>query len=185
MPSEFVERLRKGRPEAYREAVRLHGDLIYGFLLRLTGRSDVADDLFQETWIALARSAVDLAPDTHLERWLLTVARNAWRSHRRWAWVDVSRWAVEEVQADMACEGPSPEDELEASRTARELDRALGSLRDKDREVLLLCGMEGLDTAEVASMLGLSSEALRQRLSRARKALADELDRRQKRGAHR
>jgi len=184
MPSELVERLRKGHPGAYREALRIYGDQIYGFLVRLTGQRDVADDLFQETWIALARHALDLAPDTHLDRWLLTVARNAWRSHRRWAWVDVSRWAVEEVQADIASQEPSPEDELEASRAARALDSALGTLPAKDREVLLLCGMDGLDAAEVATMLGVSPAALRQRLSRARKALADELDRRQKRGAH-
>ncbi len=179
MASELVERLRCGHPGAFREAVRLHGDAVYGFLLRLAGHRDLADDLFQETWISLAQHATRLAADTKLEAWLFTVARNAWRSHRRWAWVDVSRWAVEEPKMDVASTAPSPEEETAAYRTALMLDDALATLRPKDREIVLLGAVEGLEPNEAAEILGLGPEAYRQRLSRARKALAEELGRRQ------
>jgi len=68
-----------------------HRERIYSFLLRLCGRRDVADDLFQETWAKLATNAVRLREDSDLAAWLFTVARNVYRSHRRWTLLHLSR----------------------------------------------------------------------------------------------
>jgi len=177
MPLELIDRLRRGDDAAYREALGLHGDGLYAFLLRLSGSRELAEDLFQETWLALAKHAPRLPTDTRLGPWLYTVARNAFRSHQRWAWVDVSRWLVAEPDDRLASATPSPEAMVQADQTASAVDRALRRLRAPDREVLLLVAADGLDAAEVASILGLSLEAQRQRLSRARKALSEELQR--------
>lgn len=177
MSADLVERLRRGDDAAYREALRLHGDGLYTFLVRLTARRELAEDLFQETWLALARHAPRLPADTKLGAWLYTVARNAYRSHRRWAWVDVSRWLVVDGDEDTASNAPSPEELAAAHQAASALDEALTRLRAADREILLLHAVEGLDAAEIARILDLGPEAQRQRLSRARKALERELQR--------
>lgn len=177
MPSDLVERLRRGDDDAYREAVALHGNGLYSFLLRLCGQRELAEDLFQETWLALARHAVKLPPDTRLAPWLYAVARNAYRSHRRWAWVDVSRWLVVDHDDTLASCEASPEQVAVAGQTAVDLDIALQRLRPSDREILLLHAVDGLDASEVAAILGLDPDAQRQRLSRARKALRAQLDR--------
>jgi|GEM_PF-2411490 len=124
MPSDLVERLRRGDDDAYREAVALHGNGLYSFLLRLCGQRELAEDLFQETWLALARHAVKLPPDTRLAPWLYAVARNAYRSHRRWAWVDVSRWLVVDHDDTLASCEASPEQVAVAGQTAVDLDIA-------------------------------------------------------------
>ena len=176
MAGDLLDGLRRGDAAAYREAVRVHGPALYSFLLRLAGRKEVADDLFQETWLALARHATRLRADTRLEAWLFTVARNAHRSHRRWRWADLSRWLVDE-DVEAVATTPSPEDAAARSQEARAVETALATLRPAEREVLLLAAQDGLSAAEAAVMLGVAPEAYRQRLHRARSALTAALDR--------
>ena len=66
---------------------------------------------------------------------------------------------------------PSPETSHESARAIALLEAALQQLPVASREVLLLVGVEGIEQEEVAGMLGLSYDALRQRLSRARAQL--------------
>lgn len=171
METELVARLRIGDANAFREAFTQHGDALYTFLLRLSGRTDIAEDLFQETWLALARSAHRLSPDTRLIAWLYTVARNAYRDQRRWSWLDLSTLLLRPTET------PSPEETASSSQELARVERALARMRPADREVLLLCGIEALAPSDVAELLGLSPEAVRQRLARARRALNGELER--------
>ena len=68
-------------------------------------------------------------------------------------------------------------EESEAAREIRRLEEALARVDASHREVLLLIGVEGLEQEEVAKILGVSYEALRQRLSRARAKLAAAMER--------
>jgi RNA polymerase sigma-70 factor (ECF subfamily) len=72
--------------------------------------------------------------------------------------------------------GPSPFDRAAASELDRRLEAALDDLPESYREVLLLVGVEGLTPSEAAGVCGVSPEAMRQRLSRARGQLAARLD---------
>ncbi len=70
---------------------------------------------------------------------------------------------------------PSPFDLAAAGELGRRVERALSTLSPQYREVLLLVGHEGLTATDAAAVCGISPEALRQRLSRARAALAEKL----------
>jgi RNA polymerase sigma-70 factor (ECF subfamily) len=70
---------------------------------------------------------------------------------------------------------PSPFELAAAGELERRVERALSSLSPQYREVLLLVGHEGLTATDAAAVCGISPEALRQRLSRARAALAERL----------
>ncbi|MEY4546468.1 MAG: hypothetical protein RL685_2663 [Pseudomonadota bacterium] len=142
---------------------------LYSFLVRLSGRVELAEDLLQETWLRLARSASGLPEGTQLRPWLFTVARNLYRSHRRWHLLDAERLRQLGWLPQAAL--PSPLEALSASTAQRALERALSQLPLEQREVLLLCAGSGLEPAQVASLLGLTPEATRQRLARARARL--------------
>jgi RNA polymerase sigma-70 factor (ECF subfamily) len=173
--ADLVVRLKKGNVRAFDEVYAAYRPRLFSFLLRLSGRRDLAEDLLQETFIKLARSAPSLTDDTNLRAWLFTVARNAFVSHRRWAMLDVSRLLA--FGADRASLAPrTPDEETEAARTVARLERALAELPGSSREVLLLVGVEGMEQEEVAAILGIKYEALRQRLSRARAQLADKIE---------
>jgi RNA polymerase sigma-70 factor (ECF subfamily) len=171
----LVDALRRGEASAFDAVYARYRGRIYGFLLRLSRRSDVAEDLFQETFLKLSRNATRLDEDTDLAAWLFTVARNAWVSHRRWAMLDVSRLVAMDDDAMPAARLPDPDARADAARAMERMDRALASLPAGSREVLLLVGLEGFDQVEVARMLGIKHDALRQRLTRARAQLAEKL----------
>jgi len=177
----MVGGLRRGEAAAFDAAYQAYRDRIYGFLLRLSGRRHVADDLFQETFLRLARAATTLREDTELAAWLFTVARNQWRSHQRWLLGGGGRPMPAEA-LDGALEpapGPRPDEQAERRAALRALEQALAELPDGAREILLLCGVEELPQEQVAEILGIGYDALRQRLTRARTQLAEALARRE------
>jgi RNA polymerase sigma-70 factor (ECF subfamily) len=166
---EWLPGLKRGEARAFDAVYAHYHRRIYDFLFRMSGRRDLAEDLFQETWLQLARHATRLAEDTDLGAWLFTVARNRFRSHRRWVLIDLER--RQQLAVEPAAGAPT----AEARRQLAEVERALARLRDADREVLLLVAVEGMEQERAAAVLGLSYDALRQRLSRARAQLAAEL----------
>jgi RNA polymerase sigma factor (sigma-70 family) len=170
--SELITRLRAGDAAAFTAAYERHSGPIFRFLARLCGRRELAEDLFQETFLRLARHARTLRPDTDLRAWLYAVARNLARSHARWAVLDaasvaaVARWWYLPGSS-----GATPHEAAVASAAAARLERALARLPSAGREILLLVAGEGLAVDEAARVLGLTPEAARQRLHRARAAL--------------
>lgn len=178
----LVDRLRRGDASAFDRVYAAYHARVFSFLLRLSGRRDTAEDLAQETWLKLAKAAPGLREDTTLAPFLFTIARNAFMSHRRWAMLDLSRIVTFglEVMSSAATES-TPETHHERARAIALLEDALQQLPLASREVLLLVGVEGMEQEEVARMLGLSYDALRQRLSRARSQLAETMDRLEKR----
>lgn len=171
---ELVDGLRRGDLAAFDRVYSTYHARIYAFLLRLSGRRDTAEDLAQETWLKLAKAAPGLREDTTLAPFLFTIARNSFMSHRRWAMLDLSRLVTFgfEVVTSVAAV-PTPETNHERARAIALLEAALQELPLASREVLLLVGVEGLEQEEVARVLGLTYDALRQRLSRARTQLAE------------
>ena len=173
----LVGRVRSGDTAAFDEIYALFNRSILTFLLRLSRRRDVAEDLVEETWLRFVRHAHRLRPDTRLAAWLYTVARRLHLSYVRSRMIEDSAavalmalWPVSTVHV-------SPFEETAANELERRIERALASLSSPAREVLLLVSVAGLSPADAAEVCGVSSEALRQRLSRARRALARALER--------
>ena len=172
----LVARLRAGDPDAIVEAHRAFNARLFNFLARLSRNRDVAGDLVEETWLRLVTHAPQLRPDTELGAWLFTVARNLYISYCR------SRSIETDHAADLLGLWPSgtqhvsPFEETAANQTERRIEAALASLPAIHREVLLLVGVEGLQPHEAAAICGVTPQALRQRLHRARTLLAERLD---------
>lgn len=165
----LVDRLRRGDRAAFRDLYARFAQASFGYLLRLAGRRDAAEDLHQEIWFSIARHAARLAPDTDLAAWIFTVARNRFVSSRRRA--DVAAPGPDAGALAEIASGPSPADDP----GCRDLERALASLPEMHREVLLLVGVEGLEVNQAAAVLAIRPDAARQRLARARAALAEAL----------
>ena len=175
----LVERLRGGDPDAFDAIHATFNARLFTFLLRLCRRRDVAEDLLEEMWLRLVQHAPRLRPDTCLAPWLFTVARNLHVSYVRSRVLEdsasagvIALWPFS-PHASVAC---SPFEAAAASELHRRIERGLASLPATSREVLLLVAVAGVTHAEAADVCGISQEALRQRLSRARAQLARALD---------
>ncbi|MET0387910.1 MAG: sigma-70 family RNA polymerase sigma factor [Polyangiales bacterium] len=173
--AELIARLKAGDSRAFDDVYAQFRARIFTFLARLTGQRALAEDLLQETFLRLVRFAPRLEPDTRLELWLYRVARNTCRSHYRWAFLDAER-RVSAARATDAVQA-TPFDTTAARELVLRLEAALMQLPLAQRELLVLVAVECLPLADVAGLLGLRPDALRQRLSRARKLLAAALAR--------
>ena len=172
----LIDALRRADAAAFDALYARYRARVLGFLLRLSGRRDVAEDLFQETWVKLARHAPRLAEDTDLAAWLFRVARNAWVSHRRWSMLDLSRLVALQEELVAPARTTGGEERTDAARAVARLEAAIASLPAASREVLLLVGVEGFEQEQAATILGISYAALRQRLSRARAQLTTAIE---------
>lgn len=173
---DLVERLRAGDATAFDVVFDAYHAALFGFLHRLARRRDVAEDLLEETWLRLVARARSLRPDTRLAAWLFTVARNLYWSYCR-AHLPRAARTVELLDFwPVADERPSPFDNAAANELHGRLERALAALPPRHLEVLLMVAVEGLAGPEAAAALAVTPEAFRQRLARARAALAAELD---------
>ena len=172
---ELVGRLRAGEPDAFDEIHDAFNSRLFTFLVRLSNRREVAEDLLEETWLRLVKHASRLRPDTELARWLFTVARNLHVSYCRSRLLEDSRLADLIGLWPSGAARPSPLEAAEAGEAQRHLAAALASLPATYREALLLTAVEGLRASEAAEICGISHDAMRQRLSRARARLARRL----------
>ena len=170
----LVAGLARGDTRAFDAAYDLYRAPLYAFLVRVTGAVALAEDLLQETWLRLARHSRALPAGTELRPWLFTVTRNLYRSHRRWALLDAGRLRELGLLPPSAPQ-PGPFDAAVENEAQRELEAALAVLPLDQREVLLLCAVSGFEPTEAAAILGISPEATRQRLSRARGRLRERL----------
>ncbi len=132
---------------------------------------DVADDVLGDTLLALWRRLDDVPGDDPVP-WSVGVARRALANRRR---SDRRKQAL--VERIRAVDPPGPVPDPAAAAQHPELAVGLAGLPATDREVLVLWAWEGFEPRELATVLGISSNAAANRLSRARSRLADALAR--------
>lgn len=169
---ELLDGLRSAEPEAFERAFRqlyaAEKAVVYGLLLRLSGDADAAADLFQNVWLKLARHRHRLRDDTAPRAWLCAVARNEYLNYRRAQALDLGRLLA--LGREPSAEGASSDPRV------LEVNAALRQLSDADREVLLMTSVDGLSPRQAAAAAGVREEALRQRVSRARRRLMAALE---------
>jgi RNA polymerase sigma-70 factor (ECF subfamily) len=172
---ELVRRVRDGEAAAFDAVHALFNARLFNFLARLARNRDTAEDLLEETWLRFVAHAGELNVDTRLGPWLFTVARNLHVSYCRSRAFD-SGLAAGSLGLWPTGLPDSPYERAAGSELERRIEAALVTLPVRYREVLILVGIEGLRPMDAALVCGISAEALRQRLKRARDLLADRLE---------
>lgn len=172
----IVARLRAGDTDAFDHVYEAFHARLFNFLARLARNRDTAEDLVEETWLRFVDHAPKVKPDTTLAPLLFTIARNLYVSHCR------SRLLEDSYSVDLlglwpsGSTQPSPFESTVANETALRVEKALAAMPAIYREALLLVTVEGMKPAEAAVVCGVSPEAMRQRISRARAFVTDDLE---------
>lgn len=170
----MVEAARRGDARAMEQLLEKVSPVVLRFGMRMCGGSvHDAEDVLQDTLLTLARSVGDFRGASSLSTWLFTIVRTACSRKRR-----KSRFAPDHVASLDGAEGRAATDVPDATRGPDEalaerevgdvLERAIGALDPKYREVLILRDVEGLTAPEVAEVLGMRLDAVKTRLHRAR-----------------
>jgi RNA polymerase sigma-70 factor (ECF subfamily) len=155
---------------AFRRFYERTSPRVYGYVRRRCPDAD-CDDVIAEAYLVAWRHFDELPADP--VPWVLRAARNALSNHRRG--LSRQQRLADEIGSILELAGPDCAT-LAVERT--DLLAALAALREDDREVLLLAGWDGLDSAGIGTALGISAPAARTRLSRARHRLERQFARR-------
>jgi RNA polymerase sigma-70 factor (ECF subfamily) len=158
----------KGSAESFNELFLRYKQPIYGFFRRRTADPHHAEELSQETFLALLRAAARYEPRALFRTYLYAIAFKILRAHRRKAAFRATFFGQPKGIPD-----PSKQDATESGLWVR---RAVEKLEPIDREILLLREFEQLSYAEISDLLQLPLNTVRSRLFRARTALRNLLE---------
>lgn len=169
----------KDPENAFALLIEEHQRLVYAVALRLTGNTDAAEDITQETFIAAWKHLKDFRGESSLKTWLLRIAANKARSYWRWKklrnWVGLGKGegaedapALEDLLPDRASD--RPEQAALAADLERRVQAAIALLPPRQREVAALRAQE-LTMAEIAAALGMAEGTVKAHWFEARKKL--------------
>ena len=173
--------------EAFEREALPHLDAVYRFALRLTGSTDQAQDLTQETFLKAFRAWHQYTPGTRAKSWLFTICRNVFL--RQWQRGQRHEEIVRELQDDGSTSGPvsvvnpiwsataesDPEGRFFRTLVEEEVLRHIDALPDRYRIVVQLSDMEELSYQEIAALLDIPVGTVKSRLFRGRRELQDKL----------
>jgi RNA polymerase sigma-70 factor (ECF subfamily) len=181
----LVAALRLGEAAAYERLVRAHGGRMLVVAQRLLRNDEDARDAVQEAFLSAFKSIDRFAHGARLSTWLHRIAVNAAlmklraRRSRPEEPIDdlLPKFLEDGHRADPGSSWGEPaETELQRQETRQLVRRCIDRLPETYRTALVLRDIEDLDTDEVAQLLGISPNAVKVRLHRARQALRTLLD---------
>jgi RNA polymerase sigma-70 factor (ECF subfamily) len=181
----LVPRLQRGDGAAFEELVRAHGPRLLRVARRMMRSEEDTRDAVQDAFVSAFRSIGKFEAGSQLATWLHRIVINAClmklRTQRRHPEEDLEdylpRFQEDGHQVERSVAWCEPADTLVERAQTRELvRRSIDRLPDTYRVVLLLRDIEELPADEVAQMLGVTTNAVKIRLHRARQALRTILD---------
>jgi RNA polymerase sigma-70 factor (ECF subfamily) len=150
--------------DAFRAFYERTAGALWGYLSRVSGDRQLADDLLQEAYYRLLKSKTAFDSELHRRNYLYRIATNLVRDARRGP-----RPAVD-AGVDLASVA-SPDGHVSEERRV-DVRRALGRLKPRERAMLWLAYAHGSSHSEIAGVLGLKSASIKPLLFRARRKLA-------------
>ena len=165
----LISRARGGDREAFGELVEQYRDNVYRLAYRMCGNAYDADEAAQEAFVAAWRALPNFRGDAKFSTWLYRLTTNAaidvMRREKRHQTVGDGE------MIEVADDADSPQETVERTEQQEAVQKALATLSEEYREVLLLRYMEELDYAEIAEVLQLPSGTVKSRINRAKAAL--------------
>jgi len=149
------------------------------YLLFLTGKREVAEDLFQETWMRVLLRGAQYNGKARFDTWLFTIARNLvidLSRKRTMSSLDEMNGGNEDDRPfEIAMDGPSPLEQMQTRESSAEVAEVLLKLEPNYREVLVLRFHEEMSLEEIAAVTRAPLSTVKSRLYRGLAALKPEI----------
>jgi RNA polymerase sigma-70 factor (ECF subfamily) len=166
---ELLAACRRGDRRAFEELVRLSHRRVYSLAYRLVGDRSDAEDVAQEAYLRMYRGLAGFREEARFETWMYRIVMNCAMT------VLKKRGRFGLLVSDQELDVPVPDRAAERAVDRDELERALAQLPEGQRVAVLLKDVYGLSVREISEELGIEEGAVKVRLHRARKRLAESL----------
>ncbi|HEX9614569.1 MAG TPA: sigma-70 family RNA polymerase sigma factor [Bacteroidota bacterium] len=176
-----LPRTTQRKQEDFQKEALPHMDILYNYALRTTGNQDDARDLLQETYLKAYRFWDKYEKGTNIRAWLFRIMKNSYINRYRKESKEpdkVDYGDVENFYNSIRAEYTDTNDlqeKLFGNLLGDEVARALESLPEDFRTVVILCDIEGLTYEEIAEFIDRPIGTVRSRLHRGRKLLQTKL----------
>src|SRR5882757_4134898 len=173
--------LKRQDPELLHHLIGLYQHRLFRYLLFLTGKREVAEDLFQETWMRVLVRGAQYNGKARFDTWLFTIARNLvidLSRKRTMASLDeMSEQNEDDRPFEITAEGPSPLEQFRTREDSAEVGEVLLTLEPSHREVLILRFYEEMSLEEIAGLTRAPLSTVKSRLYRGLASLKPQLER--------
>lgn len=169
----LIRRAQSGDVDAMSELIDAHQPSLYAFMLRMTGRPEVAEDVVQEAFVRVLKNLDRYDPRFRFSTWLFTIAR---RLHVNWTQkhAPASETDLVESRASTASQpaGMAAASERRA-RISEIVDRALSGLNETQREIVLLFHQQEWPITDLARYMRMPEGTIKSHLHRARQRMRE------------
>src|SRR5271170_5416886 len=176
----IADGLKRNDPELLDRLIELYQHRLLRYLMLLTGKREVAEDLFQETWMRVLLRGGQYNGKARFDTWLFTIARNLvidLSRKRTMASLDeMSEGGEDERPFEVAMSGPSPLEQFQSREDCAEVSQVLLKLEPTYREVLVLRFYEELSLEEIATVTKAPLSTVKSRLYRGLAALKPQME---------
>ncbi|CCW35816.1 RNA polymerase, sigma-24 subunit, RpoE [Chthonomonas calidirosea] len=179
----LIERSKEGDRRAFDALVRMHEKRVYNLAYRLCGNYDEAGDITVEAFLRVYQAINSFRGDANFSTWLYRIVTNVYLDRRKRQknrkTLSLEEYVeLEESQVTRQIEDPSPgpEELAEAQQRQELLQKAIESLPEYQRAMIVLYHVDGLSYEEIAEVLSLPIGTVKSRLNRARLALREKLE---------
>jgi len=172
-------KVRSGDENAFEELIERHQSAVIGTVAKMLGNASEAEDIAQQVFIRLWKSAPRYKPKAKFTTFLFTITRNlVFNESRRKS--RKKEFSMEEREDDFHLQtkdsqGASPDQELLQQELRQAIDQSIAKLPEKQRLAVILRRYEDMPYEEIGEIVGLSVSATKSQLFRARQTLRDEL----------
>ncbi|MCC6538786.1 MAG: RNA polymerase sigma factor [Bryobacterales bacterium] len=162
-----------GFEESFEQFAQSIRQRLLQYSLIVCGQREDAEEVAQETLLAAYRDFANLRDPERVHAWFFRIARNSCLMRRRSE--NAARHDCHALPDATPSPPPEPDQIVMETEAMTRLARAIAGLPEDSRMVVMLRGLEGLSTKESAQVLGISEDAVRARLHRARLLLRSKL----------
>jgi RNA polymerase sigma-70 factor (ECF subfamily) len=172
---ELLVQFQEGRRETFGVLVKRYEGELYGYLRRYLGDSNLADDVFQNTFVQVFKKIGQYEPGRPVRPWLYTIATNqaidALRRQGRHQAVSLDQEREEANPAEtpqllglLESRGPSPLEQLQSEERRQMVRASVERLPEFLRQVVVLAYYQGLKYRDIADILGIPVGTVKSRL---------------------
>ncbi|MCX6161260.1 MAG: sigma-70 family RNA polymerase sigma factor [Ignavibacteriae bacterium] len=173
---ELILKFQSEDVQAFNEIVRRYKNKAVNFLYRYTGDREEAEDLAQDTFIKVFRSKHLYKEIAKFSTWFYTIAVNTAKTNSkkrgRMSTISLSSFDTEnEKDFDLTADIQTPEEDANSSIENEYIQRAINSLDEAFKQIIIMRDIEDLDYDEIAQALELPLGTVKSRINRGREKL--------------